>query len=133
MYHHQQWPWPEDTREDRAKRIAVSFRQLLLQVAGGQVIDPAGALRNLTQQWLQYEGTGWLIPTFDPYDNDDWVNATDAAHYANVDPKTIRKWAERGHIRVDHDPTGTPLYNIGDMRAYDARKKRARIQRAVNN
>lgn len=70
------------------------------------------------------------MPRYDPYDADDWLNATDAGHYAGADPKVVRKWAERGHIRVDHDHDGTPLYNVGDMRAYAARKKRARIERA---
>ena len=42
------WPWPEDTREDRAKRIALSYRELLSRIARGeqddtgQLLDAAG-------------------------------------------------------------------------------------------
>lgn len=122
------WPWPEDTREDKAQRVAKSYRQLAFDHTQGRITDLAGELYRLDQQWLR-RGAYWAIPSYDPYDADEWVNATDAAHYANVEPTTIRKWAERKNIRVDHDHDGTPLYNIGDLREFDARRKRARAER----
>lgn len=128
------WPWPADSREDRAKRVATSYRELLQRLSrgerdsAGQLLDVAGELYRLDQYWLQ-RAAYWAVPSYDPYDPDEWVNAADAAHYADVDPKTIRKWAERDEIRVDHTRDGTPIYNIGDLRAYDARKKQARLER----
>lgn len=121
----QPWPWPGDSREDKAKRVARSYRQLVFDISQGRVEDPAGDLYRLDQQWLQY-GAFWAVPSQDPYDPSEWVHAADAAHYADVEPGTIRKWAERGHIRVEHDHHGAPVYNIGDLRANEIRQRNAR-------
>lgn len=110
-----EWPWPEDTREDKAKRVQGWYRDVLERVAQGRCDNPAADLWILDERCKQL-GVYWAVPSHDPYDADEWVNAADAAHYADVQPGTIRKWAERGHIRVDHDHDGTPLYNIGDLR-----------------
>lgn len=125
-WHVKPWPWKGDSREDKAKRVALSYRQLVFDISQGRCFDPAGDLHRLDQQWLEY-GAFWAVPSWDPYDADDWVHAADAGHYADVEPGTIRKWAERGHIRVDHDHDGAPIYNIGDLRAYDAQQKRNRM------
>lgn len=120
------WPYPGDrTREERAKRVSASYRGLLERIARGQYtqLDPAGELYLLDQYWLRH-GAFWAVPGDDPYDADEWVVAADAAHYADVEPGTIRKWSERNHIRVEHLEDGTPVYNIGDIRA----RKSARAQ-----
>jgi hypothetical protein len=123
------WPHPEDGREDRPKRVALSYRQLAADIAQGNCPDPVRELHQLDERWLRH-GAFWVVPSFDPYDPTEWVHAADAAHYADVEPGTIRKWAERGHIRVDHDHTGAPIYNIGDLRDHGANRARARIDRA---
>lgn len=125
----QPWPHPEDDREDRAKRVALSYRQLLFDITQGQCDDPAGELYRLDQKWLRL-GAFWAVPSLDPYEGTEWVYAADAAHYADVEPGTVRKWAERGHIRVEHDHRGAPVYNVGDLRAIDARRRRKRIEAA---
>ncbi|MCX8559792.1 hypothetical protein OS122_02615 [Mycolicibacterium mucogenicum] len=119
------WPWPEDTREDKAKRVQGWYRDVLERVARGQCDNPAGELYILDERCKEL-GVYWAVPSRDPYDADEWVNAADAAHYADVLPGTIRKWAERGQIRVDHMHDGTPVYNIGDLRAREVSRRSGR-------
>lgn len=123
------WPWSGDTREDKAKRIAQSYRQLAVDIINGEIPNPPTALTKLDQRWLEH-GAFWAVPSQDPYDPTQWVHAVDAAHYADVEPGTIRKWAERGHIRVDHDHNGAPIYNIGDLRANEVRQRQERERTA---
>lgn len=127
MTHTLPWPWPEDTREDRTKRVGRSYRDLVLKIAQHRTDDPAGDLARLDAHWAQY-GVNWPVPRIAPMDPDDWVTALDAGMYADVAPGTIRKWAQRGHIRQDHRVDGTPVYNIGDIN--QLARKRAREQRA---
>jgi hypothetical protein len=128
------WPNPADTREDRAKRVAASYRDLLQRMAAGErdtyglPLDAAGELYRLDQYWLRH-GAFWAVPSYDPYDADDWVTAVDASHYADVESGTVRKWAARGHIRAEHLDDGTPVYNIGDIRNYRTRGRLERVHR----
>jgi hypothetical protein len=121
------WPWPEDSREDRIKRVGRSYRDLILRITQGRCDDPAGDLHRLDMHWHSY-GVHWPVPRTAPADPDDWVTAADAAMYADVAPGTVRKWAQRGLIRVDHRGDGTPIYNIGDLN--DLARRRAKSRRA---
>jgi hypothetical protein len=119
------WDWPGDSREDRAKRVAQSYRELLVQIARGEVSSPIEALFVVDEFWREREQYWLITSTIDPYDDDDWINATDAADYVNSTPKAIRHWAERGHIRR-RVSGGNVYYSVADMRAYEAEKRRAR-------
>lgn len=129
------WDWPGDDREDRAKRVALAYRQLLLQVAYGEVCDATAALAACDEYWLD-RGQHWVSPAIDPYDPDDWITANDAAHYTGYEPTTIRKWAElkrKGNDGITEKigPDGRPRYNIGDIRLYDARRRQRRRTRQI--
>lgn len=117
MMHNQPWPRPEQDREERAQTIAKSYRDSCLD----------NMREFLDNYWKQFEGTEWIDPGWDPYDELDWVRAADAAMYFHVAPGTVRKWAERKHIRTMMDSDGTPLYNIGDIREYRGRRRQARL------
>ena len=123
------WPWPQDTREERAKRIANSYRGLLFDITQGRILDPAGAMHRLDMKWRRY-GINWHLPGQAPADPLDWVTAVEAALYADVKPSTIRKWAERGLIRVNRNQR-TNRYNIGDINDLKRDRVQARYDRGT--
>lgn len=118
------WPWPADTREDRAKRVALSYRALILDITQGRCTDPAGDLHRLDWHWSEY-GITWTTPTQAPLDPDEWMTAADLAIAINRPRKDIYNWAARGHIEQRCGPDGAPEYLVESVIAYQ-RKLHAR-------
>jgi hypothetical protein len=110
------WPWPRDSREDRAKRVALSYRHALQQLAAE---DPAVAanLAAIDQRWADL-GAGWVRPTPVPLDLTEWLTAADMAELFHQAPKTVYAWGRRGRIRVSLRDDGTRRYNVGDVVEY---------------
>lgn len=121
-----QWPWSGDTREDRAKRVALSYRRLAQQFAAGDVTDQDGALADLDGRWREL-GAGWIEPTSVPLDLDAWLRAGAMAELLSIDPRCLRDWARLGHIRV-LQMGGARHYCVGDIVGYQ-RKRRLRTRR----
>lgn len=120
------WPWPGDSREERAQRVARSYRELIFDITQGRVIDPAGALLRLDAKWRKL-GIFWHTPTAaPPPDPHEWVNARDAAHYANRAEATIRTWAHRGHITTRVGGDGSTQYLLGSLMDYAVQQRRRR-------
>lgn len=117
------WPWPQDSREDRAKRVALSYRHLAEAAANGAiaVTNMAAALRKLDDQWTVL-GAGWVQPIPEPLNLDDWVTAPDMAGLFHVPARTIRDWGVRGNIRVRRDH-GATMYNVGDVVDHGRRRR----------
>jgi hypothetical protein len=126
-----EWDWPGDDREAKPKRVAHSYRDLAVQLATVIGTDEAkDALLDLDDFWRE-RGQYWIREDWDdPYAPEDWVCVADAASYAGCEAVTIRKWFQRGHIRRDHRADGTPIYNIGDLDAYQERRKTQHQERA---
>lgn len=122
------WPWPGDSREDKIKRVAHSYRNALKQAADDGNLTAAFQLELLDRQWAK-RGITWHTPNPAPPDPDDWVPARDAAMFADVNPDTIRQWGYRNLIRADHRGDGTPVYNIGDLMDLNRQRRQARIPR----
>jgi hypothetical protein len=124
------WPWSTDTREDKARRVALSYRRLIELALQGQIDDLAIALAALDTKWLEL-GQGWIKPVGSaPLRLDDWLPPGELSEMFNVDMRAFRDWARRGHIRVMRDPAqyGTPGYTrycVGDIVSY-WRKRSAR-------
>lgn len=132
------WPWPEDTTEDKIKRVALSYRGLVQSIAQGRCDDPAGDLHRLDQHWREL-GIHWHMPSTVPFDPDDWMNAADIvvcfAHLHTLTEGQVRNWAymkRRGGdgITEQAGPDGRPLYNTGDVMAYLVRQRRRRRRHA---
>ena len=64
------WPWPADSPLDRARRVARSYRELLL----AQLPD---ACRALDEEMIR-RGQGWVLPQVDPYDPSELLTADEA-------------------------------------------------------
>lgn len=118
------WPWPGDSREDRAKRVALSYRSLIFDISQARIKDPAGALRRLDAQWAQL-GIHWTTPNPYPLEPDDWLSAPDLAHAIDRTRKDIYNWARLGHIEQRCGPDGAPEYSVASVIAY-LQKRRAR-------
>lgn len=120
------WPWPGDSREERAQRIANSYRGLLRDITQGRCPDPAGALHRLDMKWRRY-GVFWHMPTAAPeLDPHEWVGTRDAAHYADRAEATIRVWAHRGLVTTRTGPDGSPQYLLGSLMDYAVKQRRRR-------
>jgi hypothetical protein len=112
------WPWPGDSREDRAKRVALAYRHRLAE------LDPSAAAE-LDEQWAEL-GAGWVAPAPAPLDLDAWHSAGEMAELLHIDPQYLRDWARRKHIRVIQDTRKRRLYCVGDVVAY---MRKARLRR----
>lgn len=119
-----QWPWHADTREDRAKRIALSYRRLALALAAGEA--DASALADLDAQWADL-GAGWVRPIEQELDLDGWLSAGELAALLCIDPQRFRDWARRGHIRSAVFDGPHRLYCVGDVVAYERNRRLKRI------
>lgn len=108
------WPWPRDSREDRAKRVALSYRHLVASVA-------PDALQALDDRWCEL-GAGWVRPTMAPLDLDDWLTAAEMADLFHQEPKTVYAWGRRGNVRVQLSG-GVRRYNVGDVVAYQRERR----------
>lgn len=131
------WPWPDDSREDKPKRVALSYRGLVHSITQGRCNDPAGDLQRLDEHWREL-GIYWTAPSAVPFDPDDWLSAADVvvafAHFASLTENQVRQWAymkRKGgdgiieQVGVD----GKPQYQAGDIMAYLIRQRRRRSSR----
>lgn len=132
------WPWPEDTAEDKAKRVARSYRGLVRRIAQNDCHDPAADLARLDEHWQEH-GIYWTAPSAVPFDADDWLSAADVvvtfAHFVTLTENQVRQWAymkRKGGdgITEQPGPDGKPRYQAGDVMAYLVRQRRRRRQRS---
>ncbi len=130
------WPWPEDTPEDKAKRVARSYRGLVQSIAQGRCTDPAGDLHRLDQHWIELQQE-WALPRVVPLDFDDWMCAADIvvafSHLKTLTEGQIRNWAylkRKGGDGITEQPgaDGRPTYNVGDVQAYLVRQRNRRLK-----
>lgn len=117
------WPWHADTREDRARRVALSYRRLMELALDGQIDNPTKALNDLDTKWQEL-GQGWVKPADTPLDMDGWLTAAELVELLHLDPHAPRDWARRGRIRV-MTIHGVRRYCVGDIVAYAANRSRA--------
>ena len=122
----QPWPWPGDSREDKARRVAGSYRDLIQRIAMGQCDDPAGDLHRLDETWTA-RGITWIRPNrTTPLDPDQWLTAPELAEIIGRPRKDIYNWARLGHIEQRCGPDGTPEYLTGSVIQYHARLRTRR-------
>lgn len=120
------WPWRGDDAEDKAKRIALSYRQLVFDISRGRCADPAGELHRLDEHWAAH-GHYWPRPGVIPVDAEEWLCAADLAHLIDKAPTDIYRWARRGKIEQRVSADGCPEYSLASAREYllQRRHKRA--------
>ncbi len=94
------WPFPQDTTLERARKVARSYRTLALAA------DPV-ACAVLDQRAIE-RGQGWVVPRADTLDLDDLVTIPDLSHMLDVPEGTIRSWLSRGELERRVLADGTP-------------------------
>lgn len=119
------WPYPGDSREEKARRVAQSYRQLVIEIAQNRCDDPAGALYRLDHCWADL-GIYWPVPSDVPLDPDDWMSAPDLAHAINRDRRDIYNWARLGRIEQRAGADGTPEYSVESVFRYSSELRRRR-------
>jgi hypothetical protein len=123
------WPVPGATREEKAKDVARSYRQLAQKIAAGRSPSPAGELYVLDQHWAEH-GVHWLEPVAADLlsERDEWMTAPDLAHAIDRTRKDLYNWASRGHIQQRTGPDGTPEYNVGSVLDYHHKQRQKRLR-----
>lgn len=121
------WPWPGDSREDKAKRVCGTYRGLVQRIAQGRCDDPAGDLHRLDEHWIDL-GIYWVRPDRAPLELDEWVDLSTAAHFSDRSEQTIRVWAHRGVIDHRTGRDGTPEYLIESLVRYSISQRNRREQ-----
>lgn len=121
----------KESREDRNKRIAIEAIELatkaialLLRANAGQQSSHTVAqdIEAFHQRW-EARGVTWTRPGMLELDPDEWCTAAELGDYLDKDPATIRRWHYRGHITSIPASDGTPLYRVGEVVAYEARRR----------
>lgn len=111
------WPFPGDLPVDRARLVALQYREILwrLDPAACAVVDEAAVLA----------GENWVINEWAIEQEDDYVSVDRAAVLVGRSPRWVYLWAERNDGAVRRRPT---LVRLGAVRAAaaHARARRAR-------
>jgi len=63
---------------------------------------------------------GWVRPTHAPLDPDEWLTPADLAELLHIEPRALRDWHRRGHVRRIESPLGF-RYSVGDVIRYYAK------------
>lgn len=107
------WPWPEDTREDRYRRIIDSYRTALMNS------DPATC--RIVDARMQEFGQTWLVSGV-IVDVERLVTAQEVAEEFDINPWNVHDWASRHPDRVPRrgKRDGKTLFRLGDIIAYQA-------------
>lgn len=113
------------SREERAQRVARSYRTLVQQIAQGKCEDPAGDLHRLDMQW-QSCGVAWHMPRNKPIDPDAWMSAAELAITLNRTRKDIYNWARLGHIEQRASADGAPEYSVASVLDYQRKLNQRR-------
>lgn len=126
------WPWPGDSREDRAKRVALSYRQLVFDITQGACHDPSGELYRLDEHWASL-GVHWPRPNPIPVDVDEWLSAADLAHLTDRAPADVYRWARRGCIQQRAGADGAPEYLLRSALEYQRQQRERRTANVEKN
>jgi hypothetical protein len=114
------WPHPGDTKLDRARRCAHTYRAELLKVAPDRAAAVDARLTEL--------GEPWVAPQRADVDLDAWVSLDQAAELTGGTRDMIYKWATRDErIHAIKDDRGRLLVQVRQV--LDAQAE-LRIQRA---
>jgi hypothetical protein len=104
------WPFPQDSKEARHRRIIDSYRH------GWMKVDPAGC-RALDEQMATY-GQGW-ISGGELVGNDELKTARELAALYDLSPRNLYDWARRHPEAITtFRKGGRVLFRVGEVLAY---------------
>lgn len=111
------WPWPEDSKEDRLRRIIDHYRSALAEV-------DMEACINLDNRMIAY-GQPWVCDN-SVIDVNEMLSAKAICERFGLEEFNVRAWARRHpeRIRKHKASNGRTLFRVGDVLAYNAMKGR---------
>jgi hypothetical protein len=86
------WPWPGDTPLDRARRVALSFRNALYEINP----DAAMAIDDQVTEW----GELWVVPVVETIDLQELVTIDVAAQHVGLTAKAVYEWVYKDWIEA---------------------------------
>ena len=113
------WPFPGDLPVDRARLVALQYREALrrLDPQSCAAIDGAAELA----------GEGWVVGEWAVETEDDYVSVARAAMLVGRSERWVYKWAGENHTAVSRRPT---LVQLGAVRAAAAHARARRAERS---
>lgn len=110
------WPWRNDTKDDRYRRIIELYRSALMRA------DPESCL-SLDSRLADY-GQGWVSDDT-IVDVNEMMTAKALAERHGLSEWDIRNWERAGHIQGFRRPgISRVLFRQGDVLAYVANRRR---------
>lgn len=113
------WPWPGDTQLDRARRVARSYREALLNHFPDDAMD-------LDEKFVAW-GEIWVAPQRSEVDLEEWVTVDVAAQHVGLTPKAIYAWVYKDTIEGRKGRDRRLRVKLGDVLevSRELRRKRA--------
>lgn len=115
------WPFPGDTELDKARRIALGYREALLTADPATCAVLDAAAEELRQRWV----TGTALLALDP---DGWYPAVVIADALCIEPGRVRMWAQRDKVEIRPDADRRALYCLRDCQAQLAGSRRTVLE-----
>lgn len=108
------WPFPEDSSTDRARKVAIAYRTAFLEALPDQcaVLDAR----------MRYFNQTWVLGYTDQWDDNDLVTGKGAAELLSVSPAAVRHYRLRGYL-CGYRTTEGWYYRVGDLRAFRPRSE----------
>lgn len=116
------WPWPGDTRTDRAQRCARWYREALHEHA------PA-VCRDIDSRLIAEFGQQWLAPTLSTRQLDDYVTVDEAAEHVGLQPSAVYKWIDKDRLDPVRGNDNRIRVRLGDALEVMAENRRKRSAR----
>lgn len=115
-----QWPFPGDLPVDRARQVAIQYRDALLRTAP-EACDAIDAAARLA-------GEGWVVDDLAIEQGEDLVTVTRAAELVGRSKRWIYQWAA-DHAVWEGQRQGPILVRLADVRAAVAHERTRRAGR----
>lgn len=122
------WPEPTDGLTARARKIAIAYRQLILDHldTGDANTKLREALTELDTRMRGY-GQYWVTGTAEAFDDDEWVPADIGGDIVGLSSSRL------SHLRIAGALEGKRMgrafyYRVGDLRAYRGKTREGQIE-----
>lgn len=118
-------PPPGWSQQDTDRFIGLSYRNLLVRAAAGEITDIASALADLDRMYMNGSIT-WPMPTLAIRSDEEWLTADEIGRECGVPADVVRVWAQRGKFTRVRKTGQLTRYRWGDVKAYRARSRQLR-------
>lgn len=109
------WPWPDDSKDDRYRRIIDHYRNALADADLDQCLSLDKLMADYGQPWISDNSI---------VDVNAMMSAGDIAERFGISVWNVRDWARRHpeKIRRHKSANGRTLFRLGDVLTYNANK-----------